>query len=167
LSACARRRWRSSPTAAAGSPSSPGPSGRAPRSGTPSRSCPPSSPGRGPSGSRRSGATCRRGSSRGSTGWTPPAEAHAQVDRPGERVLGLRGGLRGGSEEEHQGVRRRARDQRQDPQRLGHQVRRTGKVTQARTGEQKEPDEVRRRIGELESESEFLKKAAAFFARSL
>lgn len=72
-SACARRRWRSSPTAAAGSPSSPGPSGRAPRSGTPSRSCPPSSPGRGPSGSRRSGATCRRGSSRGSTGWTPPA----------------------------------------------------------------------------------------------
>lgn len=50
-----------------------GPSGRAPRSGTPSRSCPPSSPGRGPSGSRRSGATCRRGSSRGSTGWTPPA----------------------------------------------------------------------------------------------
>lgn len=70
---CARRRWRSSPTAAAGSPSSPGPSGRAPRSGTPSRSCPPSSPGRGHSGSRRSGATCRRGSSRGSTGWTPPA----------------------------------------------------------------------------------------------
>lgn len=47
--------------------------GGAPRSGTPSRSCPPSSPGRGPSGSRRSGATCRRGSSRGSTGWTPPA----------------------------------------------------------------------------------------------
>ena len=56
-----------------GSPSSPGPSGRAPRSGTPSRSCPPSSPGPGPSGSRRSGATCRRGSSRGSVGWTPPA----------------------------------------------------------------------------------------------
>ena len=51
----------------------PGPSGRAPRSGTPSRSCPPLSPGRGPSGSRRSGTTCRRGSSRGSTGWTPPA----------------------------------------------------------------------------------------------
>ena len=47
--------------------------GRAPRSGTPSRSCLPSSPGRGPSGSRRSGAACRRGSSRGSTGWTPPA----------------------------------------------------------------------------------------------
>lgn len=44
---------------------------------------------------------------------------------------------------------------------------RTGKVTQARTDVQKEPDEVRRRIGELESESEFLKKAAAFFARSL
>lgn len=73
LSACARRRWRSSPTAAAGSPSPPGPSGRAPRSGTPSRSCPPLSPGRGPSGSRRSGTTCRRGLSRGSTGWTPPA----------------------------------------------------------------------------------------------
>ncbi|RGS49585.1 hypothetical protein DWX86_10625, partial [Olsenella sp. AF21-51] len=44
---------------------------------------------------------------------------------------------------------------------------RTGKVTQARTDEQKEPDEARRRIGELEGESESLKKAAAFFARSL
>lgn len=44
---------------------------------------------------------------------------------------------------------------------------RTGKVTQARTDEQKEPDEARRRIGELESESEFPRKAAAFFARSL
>mgnify|MGYP002148790823 FL=1 len=44
---------------------------------------------------------------------------------------------------------------------------RTGKVTQARTDEQKELDEARRRIRELESENEFLKKAAAFFARSL
>ena len=44
---------------------------------------------------------------------------------------------------------------------------RTGKVTQARTDERKEPDEARRRIRELESENGFLKKAAAFFARSL
>ena len=44
---------------------------------------------------------------------------------------------------------------------------RTGKVTQARTDEQKELDEARRHIRELESENEFLKKAAAFFARSL
>lgn len=35
---------------------------------------------------------------------------------------------------------------------------RTGKVTQARTDEQKEPDEARRRIRELESENESLKK---------
>ena len=44
---------------------------------------------------------------------------------------------------------------------------RTGKVTQARTGEQKELDEARKRIREPGSENEFLKKAAAFFARSL
>jgi transposase len=44
---------------------------------------------------------------------------------------------------------------------------RTGKVTQARTGEQKELDEARKRIRELESGNGFLKKAAAFFARSL
>lgn len=44
---------------------------------------------------------------------------------------------------------------------------RTGRVTQARTDEQKELDGARRRIRELESENEFLKKAAAFFARSL
>lgn len=44
---------------------------------------------------------------------------------------------------------------------------RTGKVTQARTDEQKELDEARRRIRELESENEFPRKAAAFFARSL
>ncbi len=44
---------------------------------------------------------------------------------------------------------------------------RTGKVTQARTDEQKELDEARRHIREPGSENEFLKKAAAFFARSL
>ena len=63
----------------------PGPSGRAPRSGIPSRSCPPSSSGRGPSGSRRSGTTCRRGSSKGSTGWTPPAGG-ARSDRSAGRA---------------------------------------------------------------------------------
>ena len=44
---------------------------------------------------------------------------------------------------------------------------RTGKVTQARTDEQKELDEARRHIRELESENEFPRKAAAFFARNL
>jgi transposase len=43
----------------------------------------------------------------------------------------------------------------------------TGRVTQARTEEQKELDRANRRIHELESENEFLKKAAAFFAKSL
>lgn len=43
----------------------------------------------------------------------------------------------------------------------------TGRVTQARTGEQKELDEARKRIREPGSENEFLKEAAAFFARSL
>ena len=44
---------------------------------------------------------------------------------------------------------------------------RTGKAAQARTDEQKEPGEARRHIREPGSENEFLKKAAAFFARSL
>jgi transposase len=44
---------------------------------------------------------------------------------------------------------------------------RTGKVTQARTDGQKEPGGARRHIREPGSENEFLKKAAAFFARSL
>ena len=43
----------------------------------------------------------------------------------------------------------------------------TGKVTQARTDEQKQLDAALRRIKELEAENEFLKKAAAFFARTL
>ena len=44
---------------------------------------------------------------------------------------------------------------------------RTGKAAQARTDEQKELDEARRRIREPGSENEFPRKAAAFFARSL
>ena len=44
---------------------------------------------------------------------------------------------------------------------------RTGKVTQARTDEQKELDESRRHIREPGSENEFPRKAAAFFARNL
>jgi transposase len=43
----------------------------------------------------------------------------------------------------------------------------TGRVTQERTGEQKELDEARKRIREPGSGSGFLKEAAAFFARSL
>lgn len=42
-----------------------------------------------------------------------------------------------------------------------------GRVTQERTGEQKELDEARKRIREPGSGNGFLKKAAAFFARSL
>ena len=41
-----------------------------------------------------------------------------------------------------------------------------GKVTRGRTDEQRALDEANRRIRELELENEFLKKAAAFFARS-
>ena len=44
---------------------------------------------------------------------------------------------------------------------------RTGKVTQARTGEQKEPGGAGRRIREPGSENGLPRKAAAFFARSL
>ena len=43
----------------------------------------------------------------------------------------------------------------------------TGRVTQERTDGQKELDEARKRIREPGSENGFLKKAAAFFARSL
>ena len=43
----------------------------------------------------------------------------------------------------------------------------TGRVTQARTDEQRQLDAANRRIKELEAENEFLKKASAFFARSL
>ena len=43
----------------------------------------------------------------------------------------------------------------------------TGRVTQERTGEQKELDEARKRIREPGSGNGFLKEAAAFFARSL
>jgi transposase len=42
-----------------------------------------------------------------------------------------------------------------------------GKVTRERSEEQKALDEANRRIRELELENEFLKKAAAFFARDL
>ena len=43
----------------------------------------------------------------------------------------------------------------------------TGRVTQERTDGQKELDAAKKRIREPGSENEFLKKAAAFFARSL
>jgi transposase len=42
-----------------------------------------------------------------------------------------------------------------------------GKVERGRTEEQRALDEANRRIRELELENEFLKKASAFFARSL
>ena len=42
-----------------------------------------------------------------------------------------------------------------------------GRVTRARTDEQRALDDANRRIRELELENEFLKKAAAFFARDL
>ena len=44
---------------------------------------------------------------------------------------------------------------------------RTGKATQARTDEQKEPGEARRHIRGPGSGNGFLKEAAAFFARNL
>jgi len=44
--------------------------------------------------------------------------------------------------------------------------RRRGEVTGAMTAEQSELAAAQRRIRELEMENEFLKKAAAFFARS-
>ena len=43
----------------------------------------------------------------------------------------------------------------------------TGRVTQERTDGQKELDAAKKRIREPGSENEFLKEAAAFFARSL
>ena len=43
----------------------------------------------------------------------------------------------------------------------------TGKVSQARSDEQKIIDQQNKRIKELELENEFLKKAAAFFAKNL
>ena len=43
----------------------------------------------------------------------------------------------------------------------------TGRVTQERTDEQKELDAAKKRIREPGSGNEFLKEAAAFFARSL
>ena len=42
-----------------------------------------------------------------------------------------------------------------------------GKVERGRTDERRALDEANRRIRELELENEFLKKASAFFARSL
>ena len=42
-----------------------------------------------------------------------------------------------------------------------------GRVTRGRSDEQRALDEANRRIRELELENEFLKKASAFFARSL
>ena len=87
------------------------------------------------------------------------------VPARGGRVL--QEGPGGGSEEEHQGVRRRARNQRQDPQRLGHQVREDGK---GHPGQDRRAEGARRgkeaHQGARERER-VPKKAAAFFARSL
>ena len=81
--ACGPPPSRSSPTAAAGSRCCPAPSGRGRPCATPCPCCRRSWPGRGPSASRPSGATCPRRSSRASTGWTARA-----AGRPSGRSAG-------------------------------------------------------------------------------